>query len=299
MKSLLIIAYFLTSLDASAQIESQILFEKGYDNFYGTYIQDSANFTFKNNIDSSLYYLIKLSKKFPNYKPIATNDIISLCYFDKKDFDKSLSYALKVLSSFKTNNIESDNYCFECNSACNRIGYIYQTRKEFEKALSYYDSCATKYKTFPLFCSISYYSNKVPQDYNLFTCYQGLGQSKRALTKLTEYLFDSTINEYLDTAIVNDYVKLISTLYSKTEIKNNIQTAIDSMYYKVEIKRNKDGIKYDYKISCWFNLFGSKVILTDAEGYGRDTNEVDFWNRKENFIERIKKSDGYKRLYLL
>lgn len=25
----------------------------------------------------------------------------------------------------------------------------------------------------------------------------------------------------------------------------------------------------------------NKVILTEAEGYGRDTNEVDFWNRKK------------------
>ncbi len=299
MKYLLIIASFLISFDGYAQKESELLFDKASTFYYGVDFQDSTNINFKRDFDSSLIYLLRLNKKYPNYRRIETLDRISVCYFERKDYSKSLAYALRVLPNFKTNDIESDNYCFECNSACYRIGYIYQLQKQFEKALLYYDSCSTKYTTLKPFCSISYFSSKVPLDYNLFTCYQGLGQSKRALTKLTEYMFDSTRNEYLDTAIVNDYVKLLSTLYSKTEIMNNIQTAIDSMYYNVEIKRNKDSIKYDYKISCWFNLFGSKVILTEVEGYGRDTNEVDFWNRKENFIERIKQSEGYKRLYVL
>ena len=298
MKPLLIIAFFLTSIETKAQIESQILFEKGYDNFYGTYIQDSSNFIFKNNVDSSLFYLLKLNKKFPNYKRTATNDIISLCYFEKKDFEKSLLYAQKVLSSFKTNNLESDDYCLECNSASYRIGYIYQTQNKFEKAISYYDSCSTKYTIPPAFCSISYYSTKVPEDYDLFTCYQGLGQSKKALAKLTPYLFDSTKNSYLDTIIINDYLKLISTLHSESEIKSNIQMAIDSIYYNVEISKTQNDSKYNFNANCWVILFNTKVFLINGISWSNDNNEIDYWLSKESQIEKVKNSMGYKRLFV-
>lgn len=298
MKSLLIIASFLISIDGYAQKESELLFDKASSFYYGVDLQDSTNINFKRDFDSSLIYLLRLNKKYPNYRRTETLDRISVCYFEKKDYSKSLTYALRVLPNFKTNNIESDNYCFECNSACYRIGYIYQLQKQFEKALSYYDSCSTKYTTLPAFCSISYYLSKVPEDYNLFSCYLGLGQSKTALNKLTPYLFDSTINGYLDTTIINDYIKVLSTLYSKGEIKNNIQSAIDSMYYNVEIKKNRDSLKYDYKITCWFKLFDSKIVLTEAEAYGRDKNEVDFFDTKENLVERIRKSEGYKRLFV-
>lgn len=298
MKSLIIITSFLLSLNGYAQKEKKLLFDKAFSFYYGVDLQDSTNINFERNFDSSLIYLLRLNKKYPNYRRTEILDEISVCYFEKKEYSKSLTYALQVLLNFKTNNIESDDYCFDCNSACYRIGYIYQLQQQYEKALSYYDSCSTKYTTPPAFCSISYYLNKVPADYNLFSCYMGLGQHKVALAKLTPYMFDSTINGYLDTSIINDYVKVLSRLYSKVEIKKNIQSAIDNMYYHVEMKNNRDSLKYDYKITCWFKLFDSKIVLTEAEAYGRDKNEVDDFDTKENLVERIKKSEGYKRLFV-
>lgn len=288
----------MTSIETKAQIESQILFEKGYDNFYGTYIQDSSNFIFKNNVDSSLFYLHKLNKKFPNYKRTATNDIISLCYFEKKDFEKSLLYAQKVLSSFKSNDIESDDYCFECNSASNRIGYIYQTQNKFEKALAYYDSSISKYTTLPPICSISYYFSQIPRDFNLFQCYKGLGQNKKAIEILTPYMFDSTFNEYLDSNIINNYVSLIQSLYTKTQINGSIKFSIDSLHYNADVTKSQSGSRYNFSLYCWLNLFYTKIFLVNGISWSDETDKIDSWLSKESQIEKVKNSIGFKRLFV-
>ena len=298
MKSLLIIASFLISLDGYAQKESKFLFDKASSFYYGVDLQDSTNINFKKDFDSSLAYFKILNKKFPNYRRLETLDRLSVCYFERKEFSKSLSFALEVLSNFKTSSIEDSNYCFECNSACYRIGYIYQLEKKFETALSYYDSCSTKYTTPPAFCSISYYVSKVPEDYNLFLCYKGLGQNKKAIQKLTPYMFDSTLNDYLDSAVVSDYVSLILSLQTKAQIKQNIESSIDSLHYNAEIAKSQDGSKYNFTVECWLNLFDTKIFLINGVSWSDDSDKIDNWLSKESQIQKIKKSVGFKKIFV-
>lgn len=288
----------MTSIEVYAQKESQFLFEKGFGYYCGVNFQDSTDLTINIDFDSSLIYLHRLNRKFPNYRRSETLDYISRCYFVKKDYAKSLKYALKVLSDFKSNNIEDDNYCFECNSACDRIGYIYQTQNNFEKALAYYDSSLIKYTTLPPICSISYYFSQVPRDYNLFLCYKGLGQNKKAIEILTPYIFDSTLNDYLDSTIINDYVNFILSLYTKAEIKKNIESSFDSLHYDADITKSENSSRYNFSLNCWLNLFDTKIFLVHGISWSDETDKIDSWLSKESQIEKVKNSVGFKRLFV-
>jgi tetratricopeptide (TPR) repeat protein len=262
-------------------------------------LNDSCDLIIKRDIDSALFYYLKLNKKYPGYRSTSTLDYISNCYFEKKDDENARLYALKVLAKFKTADIEKDDYCFECNSASYRIGYIYQSQKQFKKAIAYYDSCNTKYKTFPQFCSIGYYLDQIPKDHDLFICYRGLGSNKKALSYLTQYMFDSTINYYVDSALINDYENLLFSLYTKEDIKKELQLAADSMYYNITVKKNENGKEYDFDLHCWTTVFGDKVYFAEWTSWRSDINEVTDWNTKESMLERLKRSVGYERLFKL
>lgn len=294
MRFFIVLASVLASFEVKAQSDAQSLFGNGFDYFYGT---KNTQTQLNPDYDSSLRYLLLLDQKFPEYRHSEVLDYISKCYFEKKDYLHTLVYGLKVLSNFKAGNSETDDFFYFYNSTSEMVGYVYQQINKFDSALIYYDYCTSKYPLFNGFCGIYYSSRQVPMDYNYFICYKALGQNKKAIAKLTPHLFDSTMNAYLDTTIVNEYEKLILATYSKSEIEGNIRSAIDSLQYNMisEMKNNK---QYDFQVSCRFKIFDCEVPLLDLS-FSSPQNEADRSVSKENQILRVKNSEGYKRFHFL
>src|SRR6185436_13913430 len=113
----------------------------------------------------------------------------------KNDNDSTYKYFISFLNKFDS----TDKYKnFFCEKAAERVGDYYKSKKDYRRAITYYDSAETKYRDRLQFCSNAYYIDFIPRRYKVSQCYLELQSPQKALSELTPHIFGDFGYKYFD-----------------------------------------------------------------------------------------------------
>jgi tetratricopeptide (TPR) repeat protein len=248
--------------------------------------------------DSAIILLNKLKSKYPNYRKNDVEEIYEDCYFNIKDYSQSLKYSLTILSRFKSNDLNADDYCVACVFACTRAAKSYLNLGDYNKAILYYDSSQTKYQNKLQFCGNAAMIDKAYQDKDLFYCYIGLKNFTKAIEFATPYFFDSTMIEFIDTSYSESYFNTLAKLFSKKDASNKTDLALNNLTAKLDTLYRLDSTATPS--NTWVELFGAKLDFLEEVGRGKETAKMLLtFFPKEYLIQRFKTSLGYRHFKTL
>jgi tetratricopeptide (TPR) repeat protein len=223
-----------------------------------------------------------------------TVDDIEYFYKVKNDNDSTLKYFMSFLKEFDSTDLYKN---FFCEKAAERVGDYYKSKKDYLRAIAYYDSADTKYRVFN-FCGNAYYIDFIPRRYKVSQCYWELRKPKEALSTLTPHIFDGLGKEYFDSTMTDYYLTILNSLYTKQQIQNEIKTSVDQANYSITYRWSTDSTSKYPQISCKLNIFGSELELGGFEpGSGYEQNgEIPSYATKQGLIEQFKYLPIYERL---
>jgi len=169
MKTSILFIFFLLPFLCYSQKEADDLYDQAYAySWEYRYANNDTTTLLEPLYDSAIILLNKLKSKYPNYRKNEIEEIYQDCYFYIKDYQQSLKYSLRILSRFKSNDLNSDDYCVACIFACTKAAKSYLNLGNFAKAILYYDSSQTKYKDNLQLCGIGVMINTAYRDKDLF-----------------------------------------------------------------------------------------------------------------------------------
>jgi tetratricopeptide (TPR) repeat protein len=215
-------------------------------------------------------------------------------FFSVKSYsDSSLRYYLTILENFDP----TDKYGnFLCDKASEKVGDIFKSRKDYSRALKYYDSADTKYKDELELCGNAYYIDFIPRQYKKSQCYLELKNIKQAVKVLTPHIFDDFAASYFDTSMTTYYSTILSLLYSKQEIQIELKRSIDSINYKTSFVWSLDSSSKYLYVSCKLKIFDSELELAGFQTSTIKDNEVPYHATKDYFVRQTQGLTIYKRL---
>ena len=294
MKTSILFISFLIPLLCYSQKEAETLYAQAYEySWKYRYANNDTTKLLDPLYDSAIILLDKLISKYPNYRKNDVEEIYQDCYFYSKDYSKSLKYSLKILSRFKSNDLNSDDYCVECIFACVKAAKSYLNLGDYNKAILYYDSSQTKYQDKLQFCGNAAIIDKAYQDKDLFYCYIGLNNLPKAIELATPYFFDSTMIEFIDTSYSQSYFSTLSKLFSKTDASNKTDLTLNALIAKLDTLYKLDSAATPS--NTWVELFGAKLDFLDELQGGKETAKMLLtFFPKEYLIQRFKTSLGYR-----
>ena len=123
----------------------------------------------KKQFDSSLYYYLKINHDFPDKRPLYISNQIADCYIELGDTANAEKYYLKCLSFDK----HLDSIGFSQVGSCYSLSNIYYYRKQFRQALIYLDYTKTKYRPLRMLCQGTHggYEGRITFAYRKSLCY--------------------------------------------------------------------------------------------------------------------------------
>jgi tetratricopeptide (TPR) repeat protein len=209
-------------------------------------------------------------------------------YRASKHKDQGLKYYLKFLS----NGPATDTFFFEGfrNEACENIASIYESKKQYSKAIAYYDSADTKYYNGFEHCGNGVFFSQLRRKWKISKCYMAMNDSQNALSVLTPFMFDPLAFR-LDSFYVNYYIDVMSLLYSKEQAKKELADGIENMNFSRYLEPGPDSSTKYLTVSCKLYVFGTEIEQAGSSFYiksAQDEKETLAWVTKEYYIKYIK-----------
>ncbi len=203
-------------------------------------------------------------------------------FFRIKSYDdSSLKYYLSILNKFDSTD-ESKN--FLCDKAAEKVGDIYKYRKDYSRALAYYDSADTKYKDKLEFCGNAYYIDFIPRQYKKSQCYLDLKNIKQAIKILTPHIFNNLGASYFDSSMFTYYLTTLNMLYSKQEIRRELKNVLNKFDYNTSIGTSLDTTVKYLRINFIFKIFDSELVCHTYTTSTDKDNKIPF-SRAKNILE--------------
>lgn len=293
MKTLFLLIVIYIPIVCYSQKEAEDIYQKAYEySWKYRYAKGDTTILLDPLYDSAIILLDRLSVKYPNYRNNDVDVLYQDCYFNTKKYTQALSYSLKILSRFKTNDILSDDFTYESIHACIQAAKCYLNIGDYANAIKYYDSSETKYKNNLPICGLSYMLNKGIKDRDLFMAYKGLNKPELALEIATPYFFDSTMSEFIDSVYYVNYFNTIRELYSMEVAKKKVTIATDSLKIKLEnlFGSNRSSLPKNN----WVELFFGKIDLVEELVDGSISHLILDYYSPEYLYRRVTGSIGYK-----
>ena len=265
--------------------------EKLSDKAFGFYV-------YNKNIDSALYYYQLLQQTYPDFRPAYINNVIGSCYLEKRYTELAKNYfilSLRIPDSLDTHS----------ERACLKIGDIFLAAVDYSKALAYYDSSTSYYRTKVLRMSRHRFrEGNIETIYKKAICFDKLNRLDTAINILTPYIFIDFDNYIIESTnpvnIVDFYLTLLRKKYNKKQIRNEFKQAMNGITYKREVdsfmyQRNPEW-KY-ILIDCSFDFLDKKVnIFGGGIGVSNFDEPTPIGWRKEDILKEFHKSLAYKKL---
>ncbi len=185
-----------------------------------------------------------------------------------------------------------------CARACEKLGDIYKSRKEYSKAIAYYDSLNIKYIDRLEFCGNAVYGLMVRQRLKVAQCFVELKDTVRALGELAPYIFQYENDYYCTGEAADFYVKTIKAVYSQEEIRAMIDSSLNAMSYRYnyqDIFNNKG--EPAFSITGVIYLFNVHVDIVRYYSTIESEKNVADSIRKEFFVGSLKETKIFKRIY--
>ncbi|GAO42527.1 hypothetical protein [Flavihumibacter petaseus] len=237
--------------------------------------------TFHNRVRVSLVTLFvaqSISVNAQDFRPV-----------DKKEFKQ----CLKVLDQFDTTDVFKNYFC---ENASERIGDYYHEKGDFLKAIAYYDSADNKYRNAAQFCGNGDYIFFVPRKFKVSKCYKLLGDTKAALAVITPLVFDEFISGYVDSTMLEYYVSLLYSQFTREEIRKEIQITVNQLAYITEPVSLGDGPKDYIKISCTLKFFEYNLEFATHIFKSSAAGSMPLLFTRTYYLEQVPNLPIYKRI---
>ncbi len=175
--------------------------------------------------------------------------------------DSCLTSALRSLRPCDDNVFTGYN---DCDRACEAVADIYFERKDYRKAIFYYDSLTfnEKYGTRDPGCYGAFLSWYVPILMKKTECYEKLDRYQDAIIDLTPYYFHSFSGFCFDSSTLKKYTSVLLHLNSSDKILDELDEAIKNFYYE-----NKLTGTGEFSITCYLSIFGQKLDYSRSNNY--------------------------------
>jgi tetratricopeptide (TPR) repeat protein len=222
-----------------------------------------------------------------------TSADIEYFYTVKNDNDSTFKYFISFLNKFDS----ADQYKnFFCEKAAERVGDYYKSKKDYLRAIAYYDSADTKYRDRLQFCGNAYYIDFIPRRYKVSQCFLALHNPKEALSVLTPHIFDNLGSEYFDSTMTEYYVAILNSLYNMQQIHNELKSSVDKVIYATHNRWSLDSSSKYIGINCKIEIFGSELELAGFEPSSEKDNEIPSYATKGGLTSQFKRLPIYRRL---
>lgn len=253
----------------------------------------ARQYLYKNKPDSALYAFGELRQKYPDFdKEYISNELGDIYLYYKKDTAKA---AVNYLDALKG----KGNYV--CRKSCLSLASVNIGKKKYKEALSFLDLAEKEYPHFKI-CNAGEWERKTRLAYQYALCYGGMGNAKKAVSCLTQYMFcpasefgyseyDST--EYMK--IAGFYLNELKKAYKTEQLKKEWDNALGKLVYKSWDEGSADDIWK--KVDCHFEFFGEKVTLMNG-GYKVESATPGFAASysKGGILDWFSESPTYKAL---
>jgi len=203
--------------------------------------------------------------------------------------DSSFKYFISFLNKFDSTNID-------CEKAAERIGDYYKFKKDYLKAIAYYDSADTKYSHYKM-CGNHVLMDLIPRRYKISQCYLELNNPKQAVSILTRYIFDDFASDYFDSTMTLYYSRTLRRIYSNQEIQSEIKKSIDSAKYVTADRWSRDSSSKELFVSCKIKIFDTEIELAGFETSLENDNKIPRYLTKESFLKHFQRFKIYKELH--
>jgi hypothetical protein len=185
---------------------------------------------------------------------------------------------------------------FFCEKASERVGDYFKSKKDYLRAIAYYDSADTKYRDKLQFCGNAYYIDFIPRRYKVSQCFLALGNPQKALSVLTPHIFDNLGSEYFDSTMTDYYITTLNSLYTKQQIQTELKASVENVIYTTHYRWSLDSTSKYIGIDCKLKIFGSDLELAGFEASSEKDNEIPFYATKEGLTSQFRSLPIYKRL---
>jgi tetratricopeptide (TPR) repeat protein len=201
--------------------------------------------------------------------------------------DHGLNYYLKFLRNGDANDFFFKGFRSE---ACENIASIYESQKQYLKAIAYYDSADTKYSNDFIHCGNGAFALQVQRRFKMSKCYLALNEPQNAFSILTSSMFDPLAFN-LDSSVTNFYIDLLKRLYANEQAKKELSDGIENMKYDYHFEPGPDSTTRLLYVNCKLSVFGEEVEQAGYFVYVKSDDEAKeklSWNNKESFTRYIK-----------
>jgi tetratricopeptide (TPR) repeat protein len=238
-------------------------------------------------------YLFILGAFFATVSHAQTNRDDAGYEYWRQNPDSALSVYLADLSGYNKMNFINST-CYEC--LCGLVGDIYAYKKDYARAIAYYDSAAIKYHTPVLTCGAAVNMIVMPLRYKIYLCYKAQDKQKEAIVSLTRHMLDSYDADFFDSAQVADYLQTVKSVYPGETIQSQLSYALENINYFTQIMQQGNSAMREIQISCKISVFETEVDWLEWKYQANEGESIPSVFTKEGCIRRIKQLRVWKML---
>jgi tetratricopeptide (TPR) repeat protein len=207
--------------------------------------------------------------------------------------DSALNVYLADLSGYNKMNFNNST-CYEC--LCGLVGDIYAYKKDYARAIAYYDSAAVKYHTPVITCGVAVNMVVMPLRYKIYLCYKAQDKPKEAIASLTRHMLDSYDSDFFDSSQIADYLLTLKSVYSKEAIQSQLSDALININYSTQFRQQDNSSIQDIQINCKISIFETEVDWLEWKYQANEGEPIPSVFSKEGCIRRIKQMRVWKML---
>ena len=241
--------------------------------------------------DSAIHLLQTVRQKYPSFQPSYTLFRLRDCY-EKKGNNK---YGMSCFIAATRIDMKVDDERAGQNFAAGRLANIYKNRKEYAKALTYYDVQHTKFKMKKAFgCGNAKRGQTYRLAQNKAECFKGLKMYDSVAYMLTPYMFHDYEYAYInDTAEYDSlsrvFADAIVHVLGTENAKDLLKKAVNNFHYDTVTNALGKGIV----INSYVEFFGKSYFLHYFD-IANDDKQLMEYVSKANILNEIMHSPAYR-----
>ncbi len=289
MKKLLLSIFLLLALNSFSQ--KVIIQETTFDSLW----HKACDFLYvKKQADSALLYYKQITQQFPSNNDASTFNVIGDCYIALQDTANAKLFYSKCLAIDR--NISANGIAQQ--EACLSLADIYYNGKQYNKALTYFNSAHTIYKPLIGICSGGADGQKkLMFAYKKAYCYYGINKKHSAINQLAPLIVSMANDVFVDTAsykeVVHFFASTIVEMYGVNKAKRKLNSAIKNINYTTNYEESFGAIMC--MVTCYIPFGKTKINIHTSGGVQVSSKgEIPPNSSKQILVEKIRNSYLYK-----
>lgn len=173
--------------------------------------------------DSALYFFLQLNKNYPDYEACYTLYKLGDCYRNLGDTASAETYFMRCLAMDDSKEFTSISKHYSSLA----LGDIYRNRKEFSKALEYYNASTSIYRMRGVTCGTGPMVDRYRVAVSEAACFEGLKKYDVVVKMLLPYMFQDYTRIPAATCVTDSlsrvYVDAVVHAYGRKQSKRELE----------------------------------------------------------------------------